>query len=219
MKDEENQFLQQLWADYKGYGPSSAGVCARLSPIAESVRADSLQIEGDDVSFSASFLIGSTPGYSYAIEPRVHFSLEQTLDIPSRLPPGKGRASYPKGVTLDNLGEYQITGYPESILPRCLFSTPSDDRLPANVAVLVISEPVNERLHRLANTFQGFPQHNSEGYWRMLYLSASTITTSGFGDIVPLTKTARIWVTSESIVGVVLIGLFLNGLSRRPAHK
>jgi hypothetical protein len=50
-------------------------------------------------------------------------------------------------------------------------------------------------------------------YWRMLYLSAVTITTLGFGDIVPMTTPARILVSSEAIFGVVLVGLFLNALS------
>lgn len=49
----------------------------------------------------------------------------------------------------------------------------------------------------------------------MFYMSATTITTAGFGDIVPLTNKARMLVTSESILGVVLVGLFLNALARR----
>lgn len=54
----------------------------------------------------------------------------------------------------------------------------------------------------------------SKDFWNMFYLSAITITTLGFGDFVPITKTARLWVSSEAILGVILIGLFLNSLSK-----
>jgi len=48
---------------------------------------------------------------------------------------------------------------------------------------------------------------------RMLYFSATTITTVGFGDIVPLTDRARILVGLEAITGILIIGLFLNALA------
>jgi voltage-gated potassium channel Kch len=47
----------------------------------------------------------------------------------------------------------------------------------------------------------------------MIYFSAVTITTLGFGDIVPITAHARTSVI-EAISGVILIGLFLNALAR-----
>ncbi|BEP13987.1 hypothetical protein acdb102_22980 [Acidothermaceae bacterium B102] len=47
-------------------------------------------------------------------------------------------------------------------------------------------------------------------YARLFYLSAVTITTLGFGDIVPVTKLARILVSLEAIYGVIAIGLFLG---------
>jgi hypothetical protein len=50
-------------------------------------------------------------------------------------------------------------------------------------------------------------------FGRMLYLSAVTVTTVGYGDIVPLTDIARFTVSCEAIAGIVLIGLFLNALA------
>jgi hypothetical protein len=47
----------------------------------------------------------------------------------------------------------------------------------------------------------------------MLYFSATTITTLGFADIVPLSNAARMVVSLESVLGIVLIGLFVNALS------
>ena len=45
---------------------------------------------------------------------------------------------------------------------------------------------------------------------RMLYLSMVTITTLGFGDIVPLTSITRMLIGLESTIGVVILGWFVN---------
>ena len=50
---------------------------------------------------------------------------------------------------------------------------------------------------------------------RMFYLSAVTITTLGFGDIVPVSDCARFMVATEVVIGVVLIGIFLNALWKK----
>jgi len=47
---------------------------------------------------------------------------------------------------------------------------------------------------------------------RMLYFSATTITTMGFGDIVPLDNKLRLLVGTESILGIIFIGLFINSI-------
>jgi len=55
---------------------------------------------------------------------------------------------------------------------------------------------------------------------RMLYLSAVTVTSLGYGDIVPLTITTRLLVASEAVLGVVTAGLFLNAIaSRKPKSE
>jgi hypothetical protein len=51
-------------------------------------------------------------------------------------------------------------------------------------------------------------------YWNLFYFSAVTITTLGYGDIVPITSNARLWVSSEAILGIIIIGLFLNSVSK-----
>jgi hypothetical protein len=56
-------------------------------------------------------------------------------------------------------------------------------------------------------------------YWKMFYLSAITITTLGFGDIVPVTPLARGLISSEAILGVVVIGLFFWSLARDVSKK
>ncbi|MGB5122381.1 MAG: potassium channel family protein [Vibrio fluvialis] len=46
------------------------------------------------------------------------------------------------------------------------------------------------------------------------YFSAVTITTLGYGDISPIDDLGRVIAATESVLGITLIGLFLNALSR-----
>ena len=50
---------------------------------------------------------------------------------------------------------------------------------------------------------------------RMLYFSMVTITTLGYGDIVPITTSSRLLAASESVIGVIIIGLFLNDVANK----
>jgi hypothetical protein len=54
------------------------------------------------------------------------------------------------------------------------------------------------------------PSHSSGEWVRMVYLSATVMTTIGFGDIVPITPLAKGWVASQAIVGAILVGLFFK---------
>jgi hypothetical protein len=49
---------------------------------------------------------------------------------------------------------------------------------------------------------------------RMLYFSAVTATTLGYGDIVPVATRARGLITVEAVLGVILVGLFLNSIAQ-----
>lgn len=81
---------------------------------------------------------------------------------------------------------------------------------------IVISEELEFNLISFYNSLMGFPYlERNSNFIRMIYFSAITITTVGYGDIVPITNTARILVTSESLLGIVIIGLFLNSLAAR----
>ncbi len=54
----------------------------------------------------------------------------------------------------------------------------------------------------------GEPSSISGFFGRMQYLSATTITTTGFGDIVPLSGTARLLCGVEAVLGWLFAGLF-----------
>jgi hypothetical protein len=61
----------------------------------------------------------------------------------------------------------------------------------------------------------GFTSEANGHFWRMLYFSAVTISTLGYGDIVPVAPLGRALVTLEVILGLLFAGLFLNSLKAR----
>lgn len=84
---------------------------------------------------------------------------------------------------------------------------------------IVLPKRVQLRIFAYAEAHRGFPSFSSGQFSRMFYLSAVTITTVGFGDIVPVTDFARALVASEAILGVVTAGLFLNAIAQRIARE
>lgn len=79
--------------------------------------------------------------------------------------------------------------------------------------LLPISRPLDREIRYLAKGMQGDPSNLDNHFQRMLYLSAVTVTTLGYGDIAPLTTRARLLISAEAIAGIIVIGLFLNTLS------
>lgn len=71
----------------------------------------------------------------------------------------------------------------------------------------------DEKLRELLAGWTGDPRMLTGYLGRMLYFSATTITTVGFGDIVPLSGTSRLLVGIEAIAGWVLAGFFLNAVA------
>ncbi len=51
-----------------------------------------------------------------------------------------------------------------------------------------------------------------------LYLSVTTVTTLGLGDISPITDEAAVLIASECILGVICAGLFLNAIAFRKSE-
>ena len=52
-----------------------------------------------------------------------------------------------------------------------------------------------------------------------MYFSAVTVTTLGFGDITPVSVKARVLTACESVLGVIVVGLFLNALAGKAAGR
>jgi len=72
-----------------------------------------------------------------------------------------------------------------------------------------------EFLRLTGSAQQGLHSGYAGQYGRFLYFSTVTITTLGYGDVLPVTDRMRWLVASQSIFGVVLIGLFLTAIGRQ----
>jgi hypothetical protein len=81
--------------------------------------------------------------------------------------------------------------------------------------ILALPQAVDDALVGYWRAARGFPSAASNEMVRFLYLSAMTVTTVGYGDIVPLTDTARTATAVEAVYGVVMAGLFLASLATR----
>lgn len=79
---------------------------------------------------------------------------------------------------------------------------------------LAVPKQVDAMLQSHRQAAEGDPYYASGRYWRMLYISATTITTLGLGDVTPVTDEARLLVGVEALLGIVTIGLFLNDLAK-----
>ncbi|MBK7222872.1 MAG: two pore domain potassium channel family protein [Saprospiraceae bacterium] len=84
-----------------------------------------------------------------------------------------------------------------------------------HVNFLECSEQLESQIYNFIQSSNNFSANIEGNFWRMFYLSSITVTTVGFGDIVPLTKRARIAVSIEAILGVTFIGFFLNSIGSK----
>ena len=83
---------------------------------------------------------------------------------------------------------------------------------------IIIDEKINEKFNQYIINNDGNPSLSKNSFFyyikfnfpRMFYLSMVTITTLGFGDIVPLTNTTRMLIGLESTIGVIILGWFAN---------
>ena len=81
------------------------------------------------------------------------------------------------------------------------------------VAKSAAASPLGQdRITDLHNSFIDFPALSFGAYIRMLYCSAVTQTTLGYGDVVPISDRTRFAVGLQSVLGIVMIGLLLNSL-------
>jgi len=77
-----------------------------------------------------------------------------------------------------------------------------------------IDEGYGEVLRNYWLMSNGRPSETENVFPRMLYFSAVTVTTLGYGDIVPISTLARLFVALESILGILIIGWFINEVSK-----
>ncbi len=108
--------------------------------------------------------------------------------------------------------------------PRQMYFSPMKD-LEDNGFRIVRIFPISDRALTLFHDIQaadlGLTSSGSifDVFLRMLYLSAVTISTSGYGDIVPISNIARLVVALESVAGILIAGLFLNSIARQLSQR
>lgn len=121
------------------------------------------------------------------------------------------------GVGMDNLdyvGHAKIVGGIHSPIPmNVLF--PGTIHPQASQIIFVPPSTTLKKMIDFHYASNGLIGRMYGSYWRMLYLSAVTITTLGYGDIVPITDRARILVGFEAVFGILLAGFFLNSISHK----
>lgn len=83
----------------------------------------------------------------------------------------------------------------------------------ANYLELDVERKIFDNITALQKINKGFPATDIS--FRMFYFSVVTVTTLGYGDIIPISRFTRNLVTLESIFGVILIGAFLNSLKNK----
>lgn len=82
--------------------------------------------------------------------------------------------------------------------------------------LLYVAADVSEEVAKEADAFTRAQTQLQEGrFLRMLYLSAVTATTLGYGDIIPLTTVARLSVALQSLLGLFLMGFFVYYVTKR----
>jgi hypothetical protein len=69
------------------------------------------------------------------------------------------------------------------------------------------------RIEALRTAVAGQPVEFPGHFARMAYLSAGIVTTAGFGDIQPLTTRARWAAVIEALLGVLIVGSYVNSLT------
>jgi len=81
--------------------------------------------------------------------------------------------------------------------------------------VIKIDEGIEKEIQDFLLASKGFSNDINNHFLSMLYLSAVTITTIGYGDIVPITLITRMLITIEALIGMTLMGIFLNNITYR----
>ncbi len=85
----------------------------------------------------------------------------------------------------------------------------------SNTAIMYLRDKTYAALTEFNSIERGDPKFASGLFARMTYFSTTVETTLGFGDITPVSTQARLGVAFQAILGVVLIGLFLNAVAFR----
>jgi len=83
-------------------------------------------------------------------------------------------------------------------------------------AMVSVTPELNALLKAVSEEQLGYAPRafGMDRFSRMFYFSVAAMTTTGFGDILPLTTSVRLLASAEALLGIVLAGLFLNAVAK-----
>lgn len=167
----------------------------------EKIKLDDLTIESDVLSFTGRFtysdIYHSGPGRGQPIIYRYIFFIPET---PLNIKPNVEGET--REVGIQSNGDNPIKQ--EYVLPK---------KKGDLYSYIPLSRNSLDRIKTLYEYNRGIVKKNS--FLRMLYFSAVTISTIGYGDIMPIDDTLRMIVSFEAILGIIFIGLFINALGNK----
>jgi hypothetical protein len=198
-----------------GWRPTFSHLRVRLHP-------SELNVTGIELTTAGRLLLEVSgtygpPGPSPLLEGVFHFWVEPGLREPASaiLRPGQPTARLvPVAFSLAAGSANENPKHGRFDPPVSLvFPGPGGTHGSQTAGTFGMSEATYQRLEDFFLAVDGDPSFASDHLSRMLYLSAVTITTLGFGDITPVSEEARFLVAAEAVLGIVVIGAFLSLLA------
>lgn len=117
---------------------------------------------------------------------------------------------YPVRVFVTNIPD-TVGIYPEC--PECLL-TKGNTRFSVKVAGDTLYA-----IWGLRNLQNDAMPRDFDTFVKLLYFSGVTAATIGYGDIAPMGMLGRLLATSEAILSIVMLGLFINAVSRVQSRR
>lgn len=194
-----------------------------------------LEEEPRKVSFESAILMSSRPSYSVEARSEEAVSFLLMYSLLKGVGNSSGRKVYTRlgrfvvraDFVLD--GEGEITQLYADLKPESFaefnkigfddYGSHSVDLKALEQAVFRLSYVVPQGAYWIPQSLpfrevSGLIPEGWDSLPTMIYFSAVTTTTLGFGDIVPITTVARMTVAVQTIMGLVLVGLFLNAIAQ-----
>ncbi|MBS1972676.1 MAG: two pore domain potassium channel family protein [Bdellovibrionales bacterium] len=153
--------------------------------------------------------------------PQYHIPLALEVDMftPPITPETRFEEFNPGG---SNLRQVSVIPWPQNSLLQIAERAPkvnlqillNEKTDPQLGTVFEIDNKIEYKIRDYKYAKAGFPSEIQNSFLRMLYFSASNVTL-GLGDILPITDLSRFLVLTETISGMILIGLFFNSLTTK----
>jgi hypothetical protein len=220
-RDDQTRIARDLQSDIRRVLKLTVGSDRRgggYEPVVENVTAHHLRVQQDQsAGFLVTFFVDvpvideRLDRLRYSIRFTVAGTVDDTENANLRVtdyfvgsveaPPNGGKAVMPPAERVHSIA----VGDP-------LWSIFRTGEVPAISSVPGLTGLVEEA--------EGWPSVELGNYAiRMFYLSAVTITTTGFGDILPLTTLTRFLTGLEALLGTFWFGLFLYALPQRSGQE